>query len=55
MKQSKGLNGDLKPEQKKPTSLATDIDSQVSTFWNRLRRVPSCKQTYDFIASDNLF
>ena len=45
MKQSKGLNGDLKPEHKKTTnwatmSLTTDTDSQAPTIWNKLGRGP---------------
>ena len=42
MKQSKGLNGDLKPEHKLITnrttmSPTTDIDIQASTIWNKLK------------------
>ena len=43
MKQSKGLNRDLKPEHKLTTNKitkgpTTDIDSHVPTIWNRLGR-----------------
>ena len=42
MKQNNRFNGDLMSEYKKTTNkirigLTTDIDSQVQTFWNRLR------------------
>ena len=45
MKQNNGLNGDLKPENKKTTNSTTvgpttDIDSQAPTIWNRSRREP---------------
>ena len=41
MKQSKGPNGNMKPEHKKNTNRTmlnptTDIDSQAPTIWNRL-------------------
>ena len=46
MKQSKGLNGDLKPEYKKTTDMTMTsptigIDSGAPTIWNRLGREPS--------------
>ena len=46
MKQSKGLNGDLKPEHKNTTNKnaidpIADTDSQAPTIWNTLKREPS--------------
>ena len=47
MKQSKKLNGDLKPEHKETTNRITTgpitdiLDRQAPTFWKRLRRDPS--------------
>ena len=66
MKQSKGLNGDLKPDQKKTSNKTmmgptTDIDSQMqpsetdwATLWNSLRtNPPSCKENGSKVIKHN--